>query len=214
MPKPKRSTDGMVLPFREGWWIYSGGYRRRALELLDRLERRNEESREVFRRLEGVKDFEERRRIAREARPVPDLAVEVFFLDDSVILYSCLAIESFLNYYGVVRLGEAFYVANYERLSATQKIAALLATCCGALVRKDSEIVTVVRQMFARRNALVHPTAREPKGDTPVARATHFVESVRQNVRDIEQPRAAVADMERFFVLMRKYDPAVKPSEF
>jgi hypothetical protein len=83
------------------------------------------------------------------------------FFSDSTIVASAMAVEMFLNLYGVVRLGEPFYKSNLERMGATQKVAALLGICCGVLVSNDDEIVQVTRRLFGRRNDLVHPKAKD-----------------------------------------------------
>ena len=37
-------------------------------------------------------------------------------LADSIVLFSAMAVEAFINYYGVVRLGEQQFNAHFERL--------------------------------------------------------------------------------------------------
>ena len=101
---------------------------------------------------------------------------------DSAVLFSALAIESVLNLYGVVRLGEKFYQAHYERLGLVAKFSALVATCLGQLVEKDDEHLKVLSRVSTLRNALAHPKAREIKTSLDLApsptRLDHAVESV------------------------------------
>src|SRR2546426_9538898 len=99
-------------------------------------------------------------------------------------------LESFLNVYGVVRLGEAFYARHYERLGIGSKLAAILGTCCNTLLTPDDEISKVVSCLFEQRNALVHPKTREVK------------KGRRQSGPKLQPPRdvarSAIQDMERF----------------
>jgi len=114
-----------------------------------------------------------------------------------------MAVEGFLNYYGVKRLGNAFYRDNYERLNSYRKLAAVVGTCTGQLLPSDAELVTVWRHLTERRNALVHPKAREVLSEPKDAKQRRAL------------PRSAVAptpaadsvrDMERFFELFAELD--------
>jgi hypothetical protein len=49
------------------------------------------------------------------------------FLSDSVLIFSVMAVESFLNYYGVVRFGEPEYKRNFERLGLVPKLSCSVA---------------------------------------------------------------------------------------
>ena len=109
-----------------------------------------------------------------------------------------MAVEGFLNYYGVKRLGEAFYNVSYERLSPMKKVAALVATCCGQLLSSDSELMVVTKRLAAARNALVHPKSREvrrvPRGQLRLS-------------DQADLPHRTVENMERFFTLFAEVDP-------
>lgn len=109
-----------------------------------------------------------------------------------------MAVEGFLNHYGVVRLGELFYQANYERLNPTQKVAALLATCCGVLPRKSDEIVQVAKRLFGRRNDLVHSKSRDLERS--------YRGGGRARVLPQQLAHDSITDMERFSTLFFEYD--------
>lgn len=79
----------------------------------------------------------------------------------SVIIFSCMAIEGFLNAYGVRRLTEDFYRINIERLGISEKLAVLVCITSARLILRDHALMCDVRQLFDMRNALVHPKARE-----------------------------------------------------
>jgi hypothetical protein len=133
----------------------------------------------------------------RKTKPA-DFPDALEFFSDSTVVAAAMAVEGFLNLYGVIRLGESFYEANYERLSPPRKVGALLGTCCGVLIQKDNEIIHVTERIFLRRNSLVHPKTRElfrsgPNGGAP---------------RRLPQQIAheSVIDMERFSALFTAYD--------
>lgn len=194
-------SNDHVQPFRRpGAWVYSGDYRRRAEQLLEKLEKRTAEVRADAQRAVEV----QKREGAWRRLPSREAIEEVSLLSDSTLMYSCLAVEEFLNYYGVVRLGEQFYTANYERLGIVPKVATVLATCTGRLIAKAAEIRQVVQRLFDRRNSLVHPKTREAKGNA----------SFGQALSPLEGARSSVADMTRFFELMGEYDSDAKTTPY
>ena len=137
----------------------------------------------------------------RKLVPPLDLEDEIEGLADIVIVFSCMAVESFLNGYGVTRLGEAFYVQYYERLSIHQKLAALLATCDGILVDKSDEIVTTVRRLFDRRNRLVHPKTREYRS------GKSFEGLLRPSL--VQEARDSITERDRIQQLFLEYNPEI-----
>lgn len=87
------------------------------------------------------------------------VSVEQAFV--SSMLYSCMAIEAFINNYGVRRLGENYFRRNLERLGITEKYSLLMLACYGRLISQDDPERAKLRAMFDIRNQLVHPKARE-----------------------------------------------------
>lgn len=79
----------------------------------------------------------------------------------SAHLFACMAVEGFLNNYGVRRLGEEFYKRRIERLGITEKIAILVLSCHGIVLQENAAILSGSRQLFNFRNNLVHPKTRE-----------------------------------------------------
>jgi hypothetical protein len=183
-----------VLPFsRPGTWVVPEGFRDRAHLCLHQVEAHDAETDRYFAELKA--DSSHRRRKTKPA-DFPD-ALE--FFSDSTVVATAMAVEGFLNLYGVIRLGESFYQTNFERLTPTQKVAALLGTCCGVLIQKDTEIIQVTQRIFSRRNSLVHPKSRElPRngrnGGAPRPRPQQIAHE-------------SVIDMERFSALFSAYDP-------
>ncbi|HWL39978.1 MAG TPA: hypothetical protein VNO75_07050 [Gemmatimonadaceae bacterium] len=190
----KETSKASVLSFsRPGTWLVPDGFRDRAHFCLDQVQAHDAETDGDLADLKA--DPLHRRRILKAAE-FPN-ALE--FFSDSAVIAAAMAIEGFLNLYGVVRLGELFYQGNYERLNPAQKVAALLGTCCGVLIHKDDEIVQVARRVFDRRNALVHPKSRD------LGRKDRARGAARQLPQQIAYDSAI--DMERFATLFATYDP-------
>jgi hypothetical protein len=120
-------------------------------------------------------------------------------LNASVIIFSQMAIEGFLNYYGVVRLGEAQYVKDFERLNLIRKLQALLRVCDSISVHRKDPIVAGVRKLTAIRNSLVHPKAKEVIGYVPA--------ESRGGMLIPEAAQAAVSHLNGFFSEFRRAVP-------
>lgn len=117
-------------------------------------------------------------------------------------IFSCMAIESFLNFYGVNQLGEDFYKRNFERLSSNQKLEALIAVSVHLSLEKEDEICKVVRRMFDQRNRLVHPKSKQIEADS------ERIEIVFGTDNPANDAKKMVNDMRLFFDLFRKLDPS------
>ncbi len=120
-------------------------------------------------------------------------------------IFSCMAIESFLNFYGVNQLGEDFYKRNFERLSPNQKLEALLAVSVHLSLEKEDEICKVVHRMFAQRNRLVHPKAKQIEADN------ERIEIVSGTDNSVSDAKKMTDDMKLFFNLFRNLDPSHNP---
>ena len=77
----------------------------------------------------------------------------------STHLYACLAIEGFLNFYGVRRLGEKYYKEEIERLPIAKKFERIFVTVFGK--PPSGPLATNVQETFWLRNSLVHPKTQE-----------------------------------------------------
>ena len=180
-----------------GWEVDGVGYRRQAHLCLLAFEQKNALLQKHLERLEQA------RKKGGTYKIPPNLLEKYRFFRSAAVVFSAMAVEGFLNYYGVKRVGNAFYRDTYERLSSHRKLAAVVATCTGHLLPRHAELVTVLRRLTERRNALVHPKAREvlPKGEDAKPR--------RAPPRPAPAPTPAadsVRDMERFFELFTELD--------
>lgn len=79
----------------------------------------------------------------------------------SAHLYSCLAIEGFLNFYGTVRFREEKYMQQIERLSIGKKLSKIYSLCFQRTLEKTSVLYLSICHIFNQRNELVHPKTRE-----------------------------------------------------
>jgi hypothetical protein len=101
-----------------------------------------------------------------------------------------MAVEGFLNYYGVVRMGEAEFARNFERLGLAAKLRALLLFCDSIRIADDDPLLTAVSNLTQYRNALVHPKTKETKSN---------IGSLRDGPLIPEAAQDAVAAMDAFF---------------
>lgn len=116
---------------------------------------------------------------------------EMQFLADSVVIFTAMTVESFLNHYGVRRLGEDYFDGNLERQSTARKATSLIALTTGILLPSSDELLITLRRIASRRSALVHPKTREVRP----GREALPLEPPRDRVQ------ASIHDMRRTFEL-------------
>jgi hypothetical protein len=110
---------------------------------------------------------------------------------DTVQIYAAMAIEGFLNWYGVLRLGESIYSQHFERLGIIPKLQQILLKCDSVTVTEGDPIVIALTAVAEQRNDLLHPKAREVVGDPSLHKRT--------SKKLPEVPQEVVASMELFF---------------
>jgi hypothetical protein len=88
-------------------------------------------------------------------------------LSDSVALFAAIAVEAFINYYGLVRLGEDQFNRHFERLPIRRKLELLLLVCDGVELEVQDPINRALRNVVERRNRLAHPKAKQVSPDQP-----------------------------------------------
>jgi hypothetical protein len=89
-------------------------------------------------------------------------------LSDSVMLFAAMAIEAFINFYGVYRLGEQQFNRHVERLPIDRKVQLLLLVCDGLEVDKEEPLMTALKTVVEGRNQLAHPKAKQVSRDQPM----------------------------------------------
>jgi hypothetical protein len=87
-------------------------------------------------------------------------------LSDCVKIFSAMAVEGLLNFYGVVRLGQAKFDEHFEKMGPVKKVKALLLVCESIILDDESELVRLVFKISGRRNLLVHANTREMQAPT------------------------------------------------
>lgn len=112
-------------------------------------------------------------------------------ISDSVRIFAALAVEGFLNYYGVVRLGEGAFKAHFERLGLIPKLRALLLVCDSMDISIDDPLCRLLTQLANARNSLAHPKAKEYPGYVPA--------EDRPGVSIPQAARDSVSTMRSFF---------------
>lgn len=122
-------------------------------------------------------------------------------LSDSVKIFSAMAVEGFLNFYGVVRLGQAAFDEHLERQSTVCKLIQLLSLCDGVHVNRKSEIVQDVLAIANQRNALVHAHTKE---------MPHPVKSSAKELRPV--PGEATITIDRMTRVFRQFYELVPSS--
>ena len=86
---------------------------------------------------------------------------------DITRMFTAMAIEAFLNFYGAVRLGEDEYEAHFERLGIIPKARQLLLICDSTSVGEQDPLIKALKIVFNGRNDLVHPKAKKASFNDP-----------------------------------------------
>lgn len=117
------------------------------------------------------------------AQGIDDLRIAA----DGTILFSALAVESALNFYGVVKLGEPFFQTQFERLGLVPKLSVLIATCNSKLVEDTDAIVKATRRLSSLRNGLAHPKTIELGDDRNALPPRELLGEADEAVRTMEE---------------------------
>ena len=143
--------------FLASWESNDRRYYRQALELLSELELLCEEVKSNWPVALG-----ELIKNARTNYPALDQLVDKRNRkSDLVRIYSAMAVEGFLNWYGVLRLGEDVFNAHFERLNILEKLKMLLLVCDSIVIDNSDSLSVTLKSIAESRNALVHPKSRE-----------------------------------------------------
>ena len=121
---------------------------------------------------------------------------------DTVRIYAAMAVEGYLNFYGVLRLGQDVFDEHFERLGLVPKLRALLLTCDQLNVAKSDPLVLALERVAQSRNSLVHPKTREVMSDPSQHKRTATLVP--------ETAISAVSDMETFFATFIEAVPQAK----
>jgi hypothetical protein len=83
------------------------------------------------------------------------------------MLFAAIAIEAFVNFYGVYRLGEEQFNRHVERLPWDRKVPLLLLICDGVEMDKEEPLMLALKAVVERRNRLAHPKTKQVPRDQP-----------------------------------------------
>ncbi len=79
----------------------------------------------------------------------------------SAHLFSCMAIEGFVNFYGTKRLGQDLFKPILERIGITEKLSLIYLVCFEKRILPSEQLIKDIRKIFDQRNSLVHPKTKE-----------------------------------------------------
>jgi len=159
-----------VRPFLSegGWWTAYSDYYRFACSMLNeftRLTKQIEAEEERITKELQVQEFPVEYFEQYVMSRVLHLHEDAYRVAISCHIYACMALEGFLNLYGVRRLGERFYQRYLERAGIMEKLA-LVGTCCGQWnIDEHPQAERDFREIFEARNRLVHPKTKEFRPD-------------------------------------------------
>ena len=120
---------------------------------------------------------------------------------DSVRIYAAMAIEGFLNFYGVLRFGQHVFDTHFERLVLVPKLRMLLLVGESLDIPKNDLLVHHLELVAFSRNELVHPKTRE--------RTLNQISPDKKLINLPEAAQLAVKNMEEFFKLFEQAVPAM-----
>lgn len=176
-----RTCDG------EGWWLSDDRrFAENARSLLVEFEVIVEEVNAAW-----PKPLNETVRDNEHSPELWALARKRDLLSDSIRAFSAMAVEAFLNFYGVVRFGEKEYSTHFERLGLVPKLRQLLLICNRLSITERDPLVETLQRIAESRNSLVHPKAKELPNYVPA--------EDRPGIKIPEAARDAVRNMELFF---------------
>jgi hypothetical protein len=177
---------------RNGSWEFEGLSRREARHALEEFRAAQSHLRELL-----------ARRLAERARKLPrtvDVSEALLrrnFRTYATVLFSCVAIESFVNFYGVRRFGNAFNTPTIERCSLRKKVTLILGHTAQGPVDDRDPLFVALDRLTARRNRLAHPKTHEYDGvKEPPEMETWTIAA-----------EESVADMDAFFARFVELDP-------
>lgn len=174
-------TELTLLPSsRNGTWEFEGLSRREAQFAFKQFVDAQNGLRVLF----ATRDPAKRQDPAKASERNAALLQRNFFAVATVV-FACMAIESFLNYYGVRRFGPDFRKREIERLSAAKKAALILKHSATAPPAPGDEIFQCLDRLYRRRNELIHPKTHEyvvgvepPEYESPPLIAQQSVEDM------------------------------------
>lgn len=66
----------------------------------------------------------------------------------ATIVFQALAVEAYINFYGVIKLGDNMFNSHYERISIADKIVILSKVATGRDFPKGNNIFNLIKKLF------------------------------------------------------------------
>ncbi len=135
--------------------------------------------------------------VPAEYRDTPD--VERYSL--AIQIFAAMTVEAGISYYAVMRFGGELHDDHFRWGSAEERLKRAL-THAGISYQDDAELFAVIGRRKTARDCIVHPFSAEYAGPTEDSRMPDRPWPDASAVA----ARRAVADVDRFFLLLRDID--------
>lgn len=104
---------------------------------------------------------------------------------DTTRIYAAMAVEGFLNFYGVLRLGQKVFDNHFERLGPIQKLQRLILISESIVITQQHLLVKTLESIAKDRNSLMHPKALE-KIDGSEKTSTKIPDVAKKSIENME----------------------------
>lgn len=125
----------------------------------------------------------------------------------AAVVFAALAVEAFLNTYGVLLMGEQHYLSTFERLKPIEKLNVLTLAAAQKLVEPSDDMAQALTLVFKSRNEVAHPKTREHAyTDLPAVAMKE-----RRQPSDVQHAKNSVRAMTLFFQEFIEIDHRATP---
>ena len=142
--------------------------------------------------------------------PTPASIWDVKLYSTAVTVFCAMAVEAAINSYGLMRFSEETFESYFRYMNPTERrLRRLLERGCGAKLTKSDPLLVATKQLFARRNAIVHPQGSEATVDKEGF--FRLPESAWATPTKSKHADASIAEMETFFAVFPRLDRGLTP---
>lgn len=116
-----------------------------------------------------------------------DLREKKYIIKDSIIVsivFSAMTIESFINDYAAIKLGDKFFNENIDRLQPISKLQVLSKISFDKELNKGEKLFSLLSKLFKNRNKLVHNKSKD--GFSEIMSKNFTLDNSEEWVPDIE----------------------------
>lgn len=166
---------------RNGSWEYDGISRREARHAHAEFLQAQSALRELL-------ALKKKRRAEGLSEPVSldEALLRRNFRTFATVIFACVAIESFVNFYGVRRFGNAFNQSRSENLPLRKKIRRILAHTTSVTVDDGDLLFKALARLVARRNRLAHPKTYEFEENVEPPEMETWTTAANESIEDMD----------------------------